>query len=482
MGPLAPYRWAAAATGADGLSPSAQAVLSVLALALGAAAFLAVLRHARSGRFTVRMLLSLAIGLQGLVVTLPLLASNDVISYATYGRIAGVHGANPYVETPADFPDDPLARLAYSEWSDEPAHYGPAFVRLSALLASVFPNPATLILAFKVLAGAAGAALLLLTLRLARRLAPERSAFVVALVGLNPLLLFVVIGGAHNDLLVALPIVGALLLLTPPPDASRPWTARELLATVLLTLATAVKMVGVVPLLLHIAVAVGRRSGRLRVSAAATHMILTMGLFLALAAPFLQDENRTLGLVGVLSYGTVLAPALFLGEAVASVGRVVGVAVSAGPVSQLSSIAFLGWCAWTFGRLMLRSVLRLPGGVPAEVQGQWWGGALFLLALGTTLVWPWYLAWAIPLAWLLPRRPRVAVVTASVVAPLAVAVIIQPSFATAEGLRVGLPLWLVAPVLLVTVVSVARYLSGSLREPDRGLQPQPAASSAPARG
>src|SRR3546814_4695308 len=47
---------------------------------------------------------------------------------------------------------------------------------------------------------------------LVRRVRPEREAFAVALVGLNPVVLFQSAASGHNDLLVALAIAVALAL------------------------------------------------------------------------------------------------------------------------------------------------------------------------------------------------------------------------------------------------------------------------------
>ncbi len=55
----------------------------------------------------------------------------DVYSYAYYGRIAGVYGGNPYVQTPLDYPTDALWKFVGPIWVNTRAVYGPAWSALS---------------------------------------------------------------------------------------------------------------------------------------------------------------------------------------------------------------------------------------------------------------------------------------------------------------------------------------------------------------
>jgi hypothetical protein len=48
----------------------------------------------------------------------------------------------------------------------------------------------------------------------AERVRPGRVAFAAAAYGLNPVVLFLAVGSGHNDVLVALSIIGAVALLT----------------------------------------------------------------------------------------------------------------------------------------------------------------------------------------------------------------------------------------------------------------------------
>jgi hypothetical protein len=60
--------------------------------------------------------------------------------------------------------------------------------------------------------------------------------------------------------------------------------------------------------------------------------------------------------------------------------------------------------------LIARALVRRSPSIPAEAQGAAWGWSLlFLMLLGPVLL-PWYLAWTLPLAWLLPKVPRLTLV------------------------------------------------------------------------
>ncbi|MGH2579757.1 MAG: hypothetical protein ACRDGP_02770, partial [Actinomycetota bacterium] len=119
-----PFRWLAELTALDGVHGNALVAVSVITVALAAAAFLAVLRESWRGTISPGTVIGLAVAYHVVVLFLPLLFSRDVYSYAYYGRIAAVYHANPYVTTPSDFPSDPLAQYVGPRWVDTPAVYG----------------------------------------------------------------------------------------------------------------------------------------------------------------------------------------------------------------------------------------------------------------------------------------------------------------------------------------------------------------------
>src|SRR5918999_3258507 len=145
--------------GLNNLSRDPLAGVGIVCMVAATAAFCWALLEAWRGRISLRTALLVGLALQALAVAVPLLFSRDVYSYAIYGRIWTVHGENPYLAVPSDFRTDGLYPLVGEEWQDTPAVYGPAFTLLSGGLARVLDDPIPLITAFKVLAGAASAAL-----------------------------------------------------------------------------------------------------------------------------------------------------------------------------------------------------------------------------------------------------------------------------------------------------------------------------------
>lgn len=159
---------------------------------------------------TVPMRLTLgAVALANLAFTLaPSLVSTDVYGYIAYAREATAHGLNPYVSAPSSIPHDAIFGLLY--WRFQTSPYGPLFTGLSLPLG--LTSPALALWIFKAAAGAASVGLAWLAARVAsdRALSPARAA---VLVGMNPVLLFYAVSGAHNDLLAALLLTAAIALL-----------------------------------------------------------------------------------------------------------------------------------------------------------------------------------------------------------------------------------------------------------------------------
>ena len=185
--------------------------LGVVFLGLLVAAFaaylvgLAVLHRRRPG---LRAVLVAAVVIQVTPLTGPLLVSTDAWTYWEYGRIAAVHGGNPYVDTPSEFSADPAYDYAGAAWRETTSVYGPGFTLLSELVALVSGSSAAAAAwIFKILAAAS----VLACAALAARLAKDRPA-AAALVGWNPLFAVHFAGGGHNDALLAALALGALLL------------------------------------------------------------------------------------------------------------------------------------------------------------------------------------------------------------------------------------------------------------------------------
>lgn len=425
-----PFRWLAELVGLDGVHGSALAGVGVVAAATAATAFLLLLREAWRGTVGLRAVLILTGGYHVALLFLPLLFSRDVYSYAYYGKIAATYHANPYVATPADFPGDALAAFVGPKWVDTPAVYGPLWTQASALVVRAVGGIAGQIVAFRLISIAASLGAVAILWRLVRRERPERAAFAVAAVGANPVVLFQSVASGHNDLVVALCVASAIALV---------FARRELAATAVLAVGALVKAPAAVPLLLLVVAAVSRRPPGERGRALAAHVGVAGGLALAAAAPFLNVRDPTLGLVELSGHEGWLAPSRFL--------RRLLDAVPGGALGVLPRVVFPLLLAGALILIARSLVRRAPA--PPTVQGASWGwGLLCLMLLGPVLL-PWYVAWALPLAWLLPRVPRSALIGTSAALTVSQWTSEPARFEAAYDLNIWFGHYVLTPVVIV---------------------------------
>jgi alpha-1,6-mannosyltransferase len=399
-GPGGPFRWLAGAVGLDRLHGAAIVTAGVIAVLLAVATFLWVLLEAWRERVSLRVAVILAVAAHLVVLTLPLLISRDVYSYIAYGAIAAIHHANPYVQTPVDFPRDAVAALVGPKWFATPAVYGPAFTAYAAGVVRAVRGLAAQVQVFRVTATVASLATVAVVATSARRAWPARAAFAVAAFGLNPVVLFQSVASGHNDLLVALAVAGAFALVL---------AGRELPAVAVLALGTLVKATAALPLLLLVVWCVARAPVGRRAHALATRGGLAAAIGVAFAAPFFQLHDPTLGMLELAGHEGWLAPSRFFRRALDAVsGDTLGViARMAFAVVLVVAVAMLVRAVWRAG------VTASAGRSAAlELGGAWLWSLLLLMLLGPVLL-PWYVTWALPLAWLAPRVPRLVLLGTS---------------------------------------------------------------------
>lgn len=446
--PGGPFRWLAGAVGVDALRGGALVALAVGAVALAALGFLLALRAAWRGEVGVGVVLGLTAVAHLAVLTLPLLLSRDVYSYGMYGRIAAVHGANPYVTVPADLTRDPLFGLVGPRWIRTPAVYGPLFTLISAGLAGAAGSVGALVLAFRALAGTASLATAALAVVLARRLRPERAAFAAAAFGLNPVVLFHSAGGGHNDLLVALAVVAAALL------ATGGWA---LPATAVLALGAGVKATAAVPLLLLAAWDAGRRPAGRRLRGLAAHLGVAAAVWLAAALPFLQARDPSLGMLELATHEGWLAPSRFVRRTLGALAGAVGGGALEAAVGTLVRVAFAAALLLGVALLVLGVARRAPGRGPGEVVAAWGWGLLLLMLLGPVLL-PWYAAWGLPLVALLPPVARRTLLGTSVALALSQFTAEPARFPGAYEANLLFGHYVVTPVVAALLVLLLRDL------------------------
>ena len=181
-------------------SPYLAVGLTAAALAAGTLGLVLVLRAVRGGwSVPARAVLVAGLLAAAALTLVPPFGSSDHLSYAAYGRML-VTGHNPYTTTPAQLAalGDPVAR-AVQDWSRSPSVYGPlatAIQALASLAGGTSVRLTVFVLGLANLAAFAGTALLLH--RMTRR-HPVWQLRAALLWAANPLLLQVLVAGAHVD-------------------------------------------------------------------------------------------------------------------------------------------------------------------------------------------------------------------------------------------------------------------------------------------
>ncbi len=176
---------------------------------------------------------------------MPPVGSGDHLNYAAYGRMA-VTGNDPYATSARDLPADPVTR-GVQDWRGTPTVYGPiataqqtfaSVIGGSSMRLTVFVMSVSNALAFL----AAG-----LLLYRAARGDPGRRLRAVLLWTANPLLIFELVGGAHNDVLaIVFAVAGLIAFGLPDPVRPRPGESRNvsrcLIAGTLVGVGAAIKI------------------------------------------------------------------------------------------------------------------------------------------------------------------------------------------------------------------------------------------------
>ena len=185
-----------------GLHPSAYLVVPLTAagLAAGTLGLVLVLRASRDGWSVPARAVLIAGLLAAAALTLvPPFGSSDHLSYAAYGRML-VTGHNPYTTTPAQLAalGDPVAR-AVQDWSGSPSVYGPLATAIQALASLAGGTSVRLTVFVLGLANLIAFGVTALLLHRMTRDSPARQLRAALLWAANPLLLQVLVAGAHVD-------------------------------------------------------------------------------------------------------------------------------------------------------------------------------------------------------------------------------------------------------------------------------------------
>jgi alpha-1,6-mannosyltransferase len=337
---------------------------------------------ARVGDLPSRAVVWAIVGLHVLFLLAPPLLSQDVFSYIAYARLGVKHSLNPYTHAPVDIPADPV--FGYSGSINAVSVYGPLFTLLTYPLAWFGLSGALWTL--KAVAAACSLGIVGLVWKGAKLLGRD-PLLPVAFVGLNPLVLVHVVGGAHNEaLVVLLTVLGVVVWLS----GHRPQAA----GTAISALGAGVKASAglVVPFLV-----LGSRERWLRCLVAAVLTVLAVAVLgfavfgsHALDALSFLNSNQARSSRWSFPYKTA---------------QLLGAILPGDRLDYRTAARVLYGVA--FGCVFLWLLWRTWRGTIDPVRAAGWA-TLAILVSSAWLV-PWYVLWLLPLAALaLDRRLMVA--------------------------------------------------------------------------
>jgi alpha-1,6-mannosyltransferase len=317
----------------------------------------------------------------------PPLLSLDVFSYISYARLGVLHDLNPYDFAPAAIPDD-LAASRVEDYRQATSVYGPLFTLATYPLGLVGVPAALWVLKGVSALSVLGIAALVARLAAARGIAPAPAATLVAL---NPLVLVHVIGGPHNDGLMALAVLAGIVLVLGASEAAGG-------ASIVAGVAVKAPAALAAPFALLGAGTAARRAHL--VAGAAVAAALLAGVALAVfGGSALHGFSAFTGSQETVSYHSVPATA----------ARITGL--------ELSLMRGLLAGAYGVGAVWLLLWAARGGD---WVRATAW--AAFGLLCATAYLTPWYLIWALPLVAVARDRALVALTLALCAYQLSVAV------------------------------------------------------------
>ncbi|MBA2450149.1 MAG: hypothetical protein H0V51_19205 [Chloroflexi bacterium] len=374
----------------------------LLVMATAGLAYLAALRLAQGLRSSPAAAVVL-LGVVPLVLLATLapgypLLSSDIFKYVFDGRILAVYGQNPFLHVPAEFPDDRFYSMVY--WRAVTNAHGPLWRLAEAGSALVGGERCTdAVLAMKVWPGLAYLGTTGALFALLRAWQPERAVWGTMVYAWNPLVLLEALQNGHNDVVAALPALGAVWATL---RGSVRW------AFPLLAVAALIKPLALAlgPLLLL--AALRRPDGSVRALRRDVAVGLGSGAGLVALAylPFWEGPATLRGLARGHLFSASPAELLLLALQAAGLplDRALAAASAAASGLYLVLLMSLLLAAWS-GRLPL----------PAAALGVFF---LYLL-VGAQWFNPWYLLWLAPLAALVPEGPpRALGIAFTLLAPL----------------------------------------------------------------
>ena len=189
---------------------------------------------------------TLFIGLTGILI--PMLTSQDILSYIIYARMEAIYHVNPLTATPNALRHDILYEYIY--WKNQPSIYGPTWIIITGGLQWILDligwgNPLIMVIFLRLLTLGAHLGSCLLIWSIGEHLQPstdkqdQRRKRAMLAFAWNPLLLLEASINAHNDTFVLFFILlGCWFLMRPSSSVIR----SQVYATIMFALATSIKI------------------------------------------------------------------------------------------------------------------------------------------------------------------------------------------------------------------------------------------------
>ena len=350
-----------------------------LGIAVLLGAWLETIRAARAdAQIQLRQLLLVLLAWVVPVLLAPPLFSRDVYSYAAQGQMVS-KGLDPYLHGPSVLGTGPFLRLVDPMWRHAAAPYGPAWERLSGWLVQLSGHRVLWAVAGFRLVAVIGLALLAWGVPALARAAGRDGVLAFTVAVLNPLVLLVLVGGAHNDaLMLGLLVAGCAAAARGHPLAGLTCCA----------LAAEVKAPALIAALFigwswwGAGQAVRRRLAKALL--AVCFAVAVMALIGAAAGLSWRWAGALSGAGAVVSW---LDPVTAAGLALARVAHAAGYRGGPGGFVDASRVIGLGIAA----AISVRLLIRQRGLEPTQALG--W--SLFAFVLLGPVVWPWYEAWPV---------------------------------------------------------------------------------------
>jgi alpha-1,6-mannosyltransferase len=393
------------------------------------------------------------------VLVIAPLFSRDAYSYAAQGEMVS-HHMNPYLYGPFELGNNSYTAPVDPLWGNAPAPYGPMFLQLDGLVARLtFHNELATIVLLRLLA-LVGVLLIAVCVPRLARLYHRDGAELFTLMVLNPVTIFHLIGGAHNDALMLGLLVAGLTLAK---------EKRPLWGIVLCALATAVKAPAALGILYigwsWLGTGIPIRD---RIRPVVTAGLVGIGVlgFFSFVSGLGWGWVSTLGTPGVVR--SWASPTTGVAFAVTGVAHVAHVGLGLGGV--LTVTRFLGILVSAVAGVWLLLNSDRVGTLKAL------GLTLLIFVLLGPVVQPWYLSWGLVL---------LAPVALGQLRSLIIGLSMVTAFLELPGgtqligtLLHGDPLLIVLTLLWILVVMTVPLSSWDRRRPAVATEPVPSAALA----